>query len=108
MCSQFSDVFTLCQYVMDNSNNAALVSMVVVGRFRCLNRSSPISVLWIRDILVLIRSRIRGSPDPAQDPAISVIYLQDANKKVKKNYFFQVFCLLLFEGTHIIFYDKKS
>ncbi len=23
MCSQFSDVFTLCQYVMDNSNNAA-------------------------------------------------------------------------------------
>ena len=26
MCSQFSDVFTLCQFVMDNSNNAALVS----------------------------------------------------------------------------------
>ena len=26
MCQQFGDVFTLCQNVMENSNNAALVS----------------------------------------------------------------------------------
>jgi hypothetical protein len=35
-------------------------------------------------------------PDPDPDPAIFVINLQDANKKLIKKKFF---CLLLFEGT---------
>jgi hypothetical protein len=35
--------------------------------------------------------------DPDPDPAIFVIDLQDANKKLFKKFF----CLLLFEGTRI-------
>ncbi len=43
-------------------------------------------------------------PDPA--PAIFVIDLQDANKKLIKK---KVFCLLLLEGTFASFFkDKKS
>jgi len=37
MCSQFSDVFTLCQYVMDNSNNAALVGATLETLLKFLN-----------------------------------------------------------------------
>jgi hypothetical protein len=41
------------------------------------------------------------------DPAIFVIDLQDANKKLI--FFKQFFCLLLFEGTMTSFFkDKKS
>jgi hypothetical protein len=36
-------------------------------------------------------------PDSDPDPAIFVIDLQDANKKLQK-----FFCLLLFEGTYIL------
>jgi hypothetical protein len=46
-------------------------------------------------------------PDPDSDPAIFVIDLQDASKKLifKHNFF----CLLLFEGTFTLFFmDKKS
>jgi hypothetical protein len=46
-------------------------------------------------------------PDQAQDPAVSVIDLQDVNKKLifSKKLFF----LLLFEGTFTSFFkDKKS
>jgi hypothetical protein len=52
-------------------------------------------VLRIRDIF---------GTDP--DPAISVIDLQDANKK----YFFQSFSAyyLLFEGTHTSFFKGKK
>jgi hypothetical protein len=40
------------------------------------------------------------------DPAIFVIDLQDANKKL---FIFNFFCLLLFEGTFTLFFkDKKS
>jgi hypothetical protein len=39
------------------------------------------------------------------DPAIFVIDLQDASKKLKHNFF----CLLLFEGTFTSFFkDKKA
>jgi hypothetical protein len=45
-------------------------------------------------------------PDSDQDPAIFVIDLQNAKKKLIKNFFS---CLLLFEGTFTSFYkDKKS
>jgi hypothetical protein len=45
------------------------------------------------------------APDSDPDPAIFVIDLQDANKKLIK----KVFCVLLFEGTFTtIFKDKKS
>ncbi len=45
-------------------------------------------------------------PDPDLDPAIFVIDLQDANKKL---IFIKLFCLLLFEGTFTSFFkDKKS
>jgi hypothetical protein len=45
-------------------------------------------------------------PDADPDPAIFVIDLQDANKKICLNKFF---CLLLFEGTFTSFFkDKKS
>ena len=37
MCSQFSDVFTLCQYVMDNSNNASLVGATLETLLKFLN-----------------------------------------------------------------------
>ena len=37
MCSQFSEVFTLCQYVMDNSNNAALVGATLDTLLKFLN-----------------------------------------------------------------------
>merc|ERR1719492_740599 len=37
MCSQFSDVFSLCQYVMDNSNNAALVGATLETLLKFLN-----------------------------------------------------------------------
>lgn len=37
MCSQFSDVFTLCQYVMDNSTNAALVGATLDTLLKFLN-----------------------------------------------------------------------
>jgi len=37
MCSQFSDVFTLCQYVLDNSNNAALVGATLDTLLKFLN-----------------------------------------------------------------------
>ncbi|XP_023337430.1 exportin-1 [Eurytemora carolleeae] len=37
MCSQFSDVFTLCQFVMDNSNNAALVGATLDTLLKFLN-----------------------------------------------------------------------
>jgi hypothetical protein len=45
--------------------------------------------------------------DPDPDPAIFIIDLQDANKKlIKKKKFF---CILLFEGTFISFFiDLKS
>jgi hypothetical protein len=45
--------------------------------------------------------------DPDPDPAIFVIVLQDANKKL---YFCKkFFCLLLFKGTFTSFFgDKKS
>jgi hypothetical protein len=43
--------------------------------------------------------------DPDSDPAIFVIDLQDANKKLILKPMF--FCLLLFEGTSF-FKDKKS
>jgi hypothetical protein len=43
-------------------------------------------------------------PDP--DPAIIIIYFEDANKKL---FFSMFFCLLLFEGTFTSFFkDKKS
>jgi hypothetical protein len=43
--------------------------------------------------------------DPEPDPAIFVIDLQDANKKL----IFKFFCLFLFEGTFTSFFkDKKS
>jgi hypothetical protein len=45
-------------------------------------------------------------PDPHPDPAIFVIDLQDANKKLIKKKFI---CLLLFERTFASFFeDKKS
>jgi hypothetical protein len=45
-------------------------------------------------------------PDSDKDPAIFVIDLQEANKKLIKKMFF---CLLLFEGTFTLFStDKKS
>ena len=37
MCSQFSDVFTLCQYVLDNSNNASLVGATLDTLLKFLN-----------------------------------------------------------------------
>jgi len=37
MCSQFSDVFTLCQYVLDNSNNVALVGVTLETLLKFLN-----------------------------------------------------------------------
>jgi len=37
MCSQFSDVFTLCQFVMDNSNNASLVGATLDTLLKFLN-----------------------------------------------------------------------
>jgi hypothetical protein len=44
--------------------------------------------------------------DPDPDPAIFVIDLQDANKKL---FIPKFFCLLLFEGTFTSFFkDKKS
>jgi hypothetical protein len=58
-------------------------------------------VLRIHDILVRIRFRIPESvlflmdPDLDPDPAIFVIDLQDANKKLIE----KKICLLLFEGT---------
>jgi hypothetical protein len=46
-------------------------------------------------------------PDPAPDPAIFVIDLQDANKKIIC--FSNFFCLFLFEGTFTSFFkDRKS
>jgi hypothetical protein len=40
------------------------------------------------------------------DPAIFIIHLQDANKKLILK---KIFCLLLFEGTFTSFFkDKKS
>jgi hypothetical protein len=45
--------------------------------------------------------------DPDPDPAIFVIDLQDANKKLI--FLTKFFCLLLFEGTFTSFFkDKKS
>jgi hypothetical protein len=43
--------------------------------------------------------------DPDPDPAIFIIDLQDANKKLikKKN-----FCILLFEGTLASFFKDKN
>jgi hypothetical protein len=43
-------------------------------------------------------------PDTDPDPAIFVIDLQDANKKLTK----KIFCLLLFEGTFTSFFRDKS
>jgi hypothetical protein len=43
-------------------------------------------------------------PDPHPDPAIFVIDLQDANKKLISKKFF---CLLLFEGTFAPFVKGK-
>jgi len=43
--------------------------------------------------------------DPDSDPAIFVISLQDANKKLIFIYFFS---LLLFEGTFTSFFKIKS
>ncbi len=40
-------------------------------------------------------------PDADPDPAIFVIDLQDANKKL---FFKKFFCLLLFEGTFSLFF----
>ncbi len=46
-------------------------------------------------------------PDPDSDPAIFVIDLQDASKKLI--FLHNFFCLLLFEGTFTLFFkDKKS
>jgi hypothetical protein len=44
-------------------------------------------------------------PDLDADPAIFVIDLQDAHKKLIKNKFF---CLLLFKGTFTSFFKNKS
>jgi hypothetical protein len=45
--------------------------------------------------------------DPDPDPAIFVIVLQDASKKLI--FLHNFFCLLLFEGTFTLFFkDKKS
>jgi hypothetical protein len=44
-----------------------------------------------------------ADPDPA--PAIFVVELQDANKKL---FFNKFFCLLLFEGTFTSFFKEKS
>jgi len=46
-------------------------------------------------------------PDVGPDPAIFIIDLQEANKKLI--FLIQFFCLLLFEGTFTSFFkDKKS
>jgi hypothetical protein len=46
-------------------------------------------------------------PDSDPDPAIFVIDLQDASKKLI--FLHNFFCLLLFEGTFTLFFkDKKS
>ena len=37
MCSQFSDVFTLCQFVLENSQNAPLVKSTLETLLRFLN-----------------------------------------------------------------------
>lgn len=37
MCSQFSEVFQLCQYVLDNSQNAPLVEATLETLLRFLN-----------------------------------------------------------------------
>ena len=36
MCSQFSEVFQLCQYVLDNSQNAPLVGVTLETLLRCV------------------------------------------------------------------------
>ncbi len=55
-------------------------------------------MLRIHDIL---------DPDANLDPAIFIIDLQDAKKKLI--FFIQFFCILLFEGTFTSFFkDKKS
>jgi hypothetical protein len=41
------------------------------------------------------------------DPAVFIIDLQDANKKIKKRQK-EFFCILLFEGTFISFSKIKS
>jgi hypothetical protein len=46
-------------------------------------------------------------PDSDTDPAIFIIELQDANKKLVL--YHNSFCLLLFEGIFTLFFkDKKS
>jgi hypothetical protein len=46
-------------------------------------------------------------PDLDPDPAIFVINLQDANKKINK--YKKFFCFFVFKGTFISFFkDKKS
>ncbi len=54
-------------------------------------------VLWIRDILVRIRIR-------------TLLFCQQLTSQQKKlRFFFEVFCLLLFEGTFkLVFKDKTS
>jgi hypothetical protein len=60
--------------------------------------------VWVPITSVAYPRHFGVDPDP--DPAIFVIDLQDANKKL---IFFQVFCLLLFRGTFPSFFkDKKS
>jgi hypothetical protein len=45
-------------------------------------------------------------PDADPDPAIFVNNIQDVNKKI---FLFEVFCLLLFDGTFTSFFkDEKS
>jgi hypothetical protein len=44
-------------------------------------------------------------PEPDSDPAIFVIDLLDANKKL---IFLKFFCLLLFEGTFTSFFQDKK
>jgi hypothetical protein len=65
--------------------------------FWCGSGSESVSVdpyLWLMD------------PDADPDPAIFVVDLQDANKKLIYKRFF---CILIFEGTFTSFFkDKKS
>ncbi len=59
--------------------------------------------IWIRGSMLLTNC---PDPDADPDPAIFIIDLQDANKKLVEKKFF---CLLLFEGTFTSFVkDKKS
>jgi len=60
MCQEFSQIFTLCQYVMENATNVSLITMTLETLLRFLNWI-PLGYIFETELIPMLTTKVRRS-----------------------------------------------